>query len=344
MTESTKKFLLPLNIQFFAEVKLADVIEPEVFTEYVTNKTVEKSALYQSGIIVNDPQFDQLASGPSKLMDMPYWNDLADTEATSVAEATDLTAQGISTGKDIARKIMRAQMWGANNLAGALSGTDPMAKIAESVSDYWVRQDQRILLSVLKGIFSAANMSGNVLDISALAAGANVLSAEAFLDAQQLLGDSKSLLTATVMNSHTENFLRKLNLIDYVPVADQGKPIPYFMDKRVIIDDAVAFDTVTGKGEIFLFGEGAIGQGNGSDPNIVATEVDRNAKNSAGIDYLINRRIQMFHPRGIKWTETAVAGDFPTNAELGTGTNWTRVYDNKKIRIAKLAFGTVANA
>lgn len=324
-----------------AEVKLQDVIQPEIFTEYVTNRTTEKSALYQSGIIVNDPQFDLLASGPSKLMDMPYWNDLADTEATSVAEATDLTAQGITTGRDVSRKLMRAQMWGANNLAGALSGTDPMAKIGELVSDYWVRQDQRILLSVLNGIFGAASMSGNILDISALSSGKNVLSAEAFLDAQQLLGDSKDLLTATVMNSYTETFLRKLNLIEYVPIAEQGKPIPYFMDKRVIVDDAVAFDTGTGVGEIFLFGEGAIGQGNGSDPNIVPTEVDRDAQNSAGIDYLINRRIQMFHPRGIKWTETAVAGDFPTNAELGTGTNWERVYDAKKIRIVKFKFGTV---
>lgn len=325
------------------EVKLQDVIQPEVFTEYVTNRTAEKSALYQSGIIVNDPQFNALASGPSKLMDMPFWNDLADTEATSVAEATDLTAQGLTTGKDIARKLMRAQMWGANNLAGALSGTDPMAKIGELVADYWVRQDQRIVLAMLKGIFGSASMSGNLLDISSETAGKNVLSGEAFLDAQQLLGDSKDLLTATMMNSYTETFLRKLNLIEYVPVSEQGKPIPYFMGKRVIVDDAVAFDTVTGKGEIFLFGEGAIGQGNGTDPNIVATEVDRDAKNSAGIDYLINRRIQLLHPRGIKWTETAVAGEFPTNAEIGTGTNWSRVYDTKKIRIAKLVFGTIPN-
>ncbi|WP_147536093.1 major capsid protein [Bacillus marasmi] len=327
-----------------AEVKLADVIQPEVFTEYVTNRTVEKSALYQSGIIVNDPQFNILASGPSKLMDMPYWNDLADTEATSVAEATDLTAEGITTGKDVARKIMRAQMWGANNLAGALSGTDPMGKIAELVSDYWVRQDQRILLNILKGIFAAESMATNVFDISEKAAGANVLSPEAFLDSTQLLGDSKELLTAVMMNSYTETFLRKLNLIEYVPVADQGKPIPYFMDKRVIVDDMVPFSTTTGIGDMFLFGQGAIGQGNGSDPNIVPTEVDRDAQNSAGIDYLINRRIQLFHPRGIKWTETEVAGDFPTNAELATGTNWTKVYDTKKIRVVKFTFGTTANA
>ncbi|CZQ83900.1 Hypothetical protein Tpal_501 [Trichococcus palustris] len=325
-------------------VKLTDVIQPEVFTEYVMNRTAEKSALYQSGIVVNDPQFNELASGPSKLMDMPFWNDLADTEATSVAEATDLTAQGITTGKDIARKLMRAQMWGANNLAGALSGTDPLAKIGELVSDYWVRQDQRIVLAMLKGIFGATSMSGNVLDISGKTVGANVLGAEAFLDAQQLLGDSKDLLTATMMNSYTETFLKKLNLIEYVPVADQGKPLAYFMGKRVIVDDAVAFNTGTGVGEIFLFGEGAIGQGNGTNPNILATEVARDAKNSAGIDYLINRRIQLLHPRGIKWTETAVAGEFPTNAEIQTGTNWTRVYDNKKIRVAKLVFGTVANA
>ncbi|EXU24069.1 coat domain protein, partial [Acinetobacter baumannii 24845_9] len=34
-----------------AETKIADVIVPELFTPYVLNKTAEKSALWQSGIV-----------------------------------------------------------------------------------------------------------------------------------------------------------------------------------------------------------------------------------------------------------------------------------------------------
>ena len=50
-------------------------------------------------------------------------------------------------------------------------------------------------------------------------------------------------------------------------------------------------------------------------------------------DLLINRRVFILHPRGVKWTETSVSGAFPTNAELATSTNWQRVYENKAIRI-----------
>ena len=44
----------------------------------------------------------------------------------------------------------------------------------------------------------------------------------------------------------------------------------------------------------------------------------------------------------MKWTEASVTDEFPTNAELATGTNWERVYDPKAIRIVKHTFKTVA--
>jgi hypothetical protein len=48
---------------------------------------------------------------------------------------------------------------------------------------------------------------------------------------------------------------------------------------------------------------------------------------------LINRRRYILHPRGVKFTSASVAGDSPTNAELETGSNWTRVFENKNVRI-----------
>ena len=42
---------------------------------------------------------------------------------------------------------------------------------------------------------------------------------------------------------------------------------------------------------------------------------------------LINRRRYILHPRGVKFTSASVAGDSPTNAELETGSNWTRVWE-----------------
>ena len=58
------------------------MIQPEVFTPYVINRTMELSALIQSGIMVNNSEFDSLASGPNTLVNMPFWEDLEGEEET----------------------------------------------------------------------------------------------------------------------------------------------------------------------------------------------------------------------------------------------------------------------
>ena len=44
---------------------LQDVIVPELFTPYVLNRTMELSALFNSGIVTNNAEFDALASQAS---------------------------------------------------------------------------------------------------------------------------------------------------------------------------------------------------------------------------------------------------------------------------------------
>ena len=59
-----------------AETKLSDVSVPELFNPYVVNRTMELSALVQSGIVINNPEFDRLASQASPLITMPFYEDL----------------------------------------------------------------------------------------------------------------------------------------------------------------------------------------------------------------------------------------------------------------------------
>lgn len=44
------------------KTKISDVIVPEVFNPYVIQRTMELSALYQCGIIANNPELDRLAT------------------------------------------------------------------------------------------------------------------------------------------------------------------------------------------------------------------------------------------------------------------------------------------
>ena len=309
-----------------AKAQISDVIVPEVFNPYVVQRTMELSALYNSGIISNNPELDRLASSGGTTINMPYWEDLnGDDEVLSDDGA--LTPAKITAGQDIAVLLMRGKAWSANDLAKALSGDDPMAAIGDLVAEYWARRMQATAIKLLDGAFAASNMTNKVLDISSLEDDKAKINGENFLDALQLMGDAKDKLTGVIMHSATETQLRKNNLIQ-TELDSNNKPISLFMEKRVIFDDSCP--TSAGEYTTFLFGEGAIGLGNGGAP--VPTETDRDSL--AGDDILINRKHYILHPRGVKWIGSA-AGSSPTNAELATGTNWSRVYEDKAIRMVK---------
>lgn len=321
--------------------RLEDVIQPEVFTPYTIQRTMELSALVQSGIVQNDSQFDELASGPHTLINMPFWNDLGNDESQVMRNEGDMSVGKITSSQDVARKHARVNAWGANGLSALLSGDDPMRAIADLVAAYWARDMQRILLATLSGVFKSSTMGEKVYDITDRDGDAGTINMNTFLDATQLMGDAKESLTGVMMHSAVETELRKQDLIEYIPQSEQGKPIPYFNGKRVTVDDAMYYDPSTGVGEMYIFGQGAIALGNGSHPRIVSTEVDRNKKSYSGEEVLINRRIFILHPRGVKWNEGGVADVFPTNAEINVGARWTRVYEPKAVRIVKFRFNTI---
>lgn len=306
-----------------AVTKIADVIVPEIFTPYVIEKTAEKSRILQSGIAVANPKLNELVTAGGLTMNMPFWQDLTGDDEV-LSDQTPLTPGKIGADKDIACLLMRGKAWGANELAGALAGDDPMSAIGDRVADYWARQEQKILVSVLKGAFASDDMKDHVLDKSTAVIDGNMV-----LDAKQLLGDNAESLQAIMMHSAVYTELQKQNLIEYTTTTGpSGSPItiPTYLTYNVIVDDGMPKD-----GDVYttyLFARGSIGRGEGTPVSLTPTETDRDSL--AGEDYLINRRALVMHPMGIKWIGDA-AGTTPTNAELATGTNWKRVYEAKNI-------------
>lgn len=319
--------------------KIVDIIQPEVFTPYVIQRTMELSALVQSGIAQNNAEFDQLASGPNTLVNMPYWEDL-DGDSENINDTDDTVAGKIVAGADVAKKIARVKSFAANNLTAYLAGSDPMKAIADLFAAYWGREYQKILLALLDGVFESASMSDKVYDISGLTGDDALFTAKSFIDANQVMGDAKSLLTGVMMHSAVEAHLAKQDLITYLKPSEGSVEVPYFMGKRVIVDDAMAFDSATGAGVAYLFGSGAIAWGNGSHPSILETELVRDGNSRAGVDKLVNRRISILHPRGVKWTENTIADEFPEDVELENGLNWELVYEPKAVRVVKFQFLT----
>jgi hypothetical protein len=331
-----------------AKTAVADIIIPTEFEKYAIERTAELSTFGQCGIVEHAPEFDDLAAGGGREVKMPFWKDLTATRQI-LSDAGSLTVNKIGSDQDIARIHNDAQVWSVNHLAKVISGDDPMQSIVDLVGDYWARTDEGLVVSCLKGIFAAASMAGNRLGIASESvagqSAATRLNGATFVDATVKLGDRADRLTAIAMHSATEAVLRKLDLIDFIPDSEGKAQIRVFQGRRVIVDDNLPTRAGTTDGTVFtsyLFGPGAFGKGSAkleSEPlqggfGTEGVELARVPLDSDTV--LINRRRYILHPRGVKFTSAAVAGDSPTNAELENGTNWTRVFENKNVRIVAI--------
>lgn len=320
---------------------LQDVIVPELFNPYVINRTMELSALINSGIITNNSEFDALASQAAPTVNMPFFEDLTG-ESEQVIEGEDLKDNKITSNKDVAAIIRRAKMWSATDLAAALAGADPMKAIGDLVARFWERDMQKELIAILNGVFgtftpsegsATTRLESNLLDISSKSGTAANWSGSAFIDAEQLLGDAKAQLTGIAMHSATEAYLKKQNLIETVQPSNDVS-FGVYQGKRVIADDGCPVDSTGKIFTTYLFGNGAVALGNGNPVGFVLTETDRAKRKGSGVDYLINRRTNILHPRGIAFTNENVAKtEGPSRAELADPQNWNPVYEPKQIRI-----------
>lgn len=328
-----------------AKTAIADIIIPTQFERYVIERTAELSAFGQCGIVEHDPLFDALAAGGGRTVEMPFWKDLTATRQL-LSDSASLTLNKITSDKDIARIHNDAQAWGANFLAKVISGDDPMQAIVDLVAAYWARIDEGLVVSSLKGMFAAASLSGNLLAIHsesvASQSASTRLTGSTFVDACLKLGDRADRLTAVAMHSATEAALRKLDLIDFLPDSEGKAQIRTFQGRRVMVDDSLPTRAGSTDGTVYttyLFGPGAFAKGVAP----LAGEPLLGGHGTEGVEWyrdalasdtgLINRRRYLLHPRGVKFTSASVAGDSPTNAELETGANWTRVFEAKNVRI-----------
>ena len=324
-----------------ADTKISDVIVPEVFNQYVVERTSDLARFYMGGIVSNNAELDALASQGGKLVNMPFWDDLTgDDELLSDSGA--LTVNPITSGQDIAALHMRGKAWGVNDLAKALSGDDPMAAVGNMVADFWARKYRTLAIQSLVGVLAdnvTTNSGDMINDIAVEAIASHTadtkFSAEALIDGLATFGDSIGGVVGIAFHPDVYYNMQKLDLISFQKESQGDSVVETYRGLRVVVDrtlPTVAGSTDGTKYTTVLFGEGALGLGQGSAP--VPTETDRDSL--AGSDILITRSHFLMHPRGVKFNSTTVVGHTPSNAELALTANWSRVYERNNVRIASI--------
>jgi hypothetical protein len=335
-----------------ASTAIANIYEPAIWAQYFTEMTTEQSLLVRSGIAGTDDTIAAAASQGGRLVDMPFWDDLAhDTGSTTrskVVTDTDdaITPAGLTTDKDIAVKLFRSQAFQSAPIVSYVAGSDPVALIISRFAKWWDKEEQRLLLKVLYGIFSdatvATNLSHDIAGEVTTTDAAKLIGSDAILDTRFLLGDAFGKLTAMIMHSVPFKRLVKLDLIDGVPDSAQNPTaMPRYMGMSVLVDDnmtAVAGSTSGYKYHTFLFGPGAIARQDipleSGDPSIELVREPLKGT-GAGLNTIVTRRYMILHPRGIKYGGSLSGVTGPSDADLATD-NWTQVYLTKNIRIARL--------
>lgn len=333
---------------------ITNIFEPVVYSKYLLEQTVAKSAFFQAGILGSDPEIQDAALKGGRTVQLPFWDDLAhDTGSTTrskVATDTDdsIAPAGVTADYDVAVKHFRTQDFQVAPIVKYASGSDPAMMIVDRYATWWAKETQRLLLLSLKGAFADSTVASELgYDISVEEATTDptkLIGTNAIETARFKLGDAYAKFTGIAMHSVPFQRLRNLDLIDFEPVSAQnplaGKK-PTYMGLDVIVDDGMtttAGSTSGYKYDTFLFGRGAVAYADipleSGDPNM---ELWREPKKGTGAGQLdiITRKYFILHPRGIKYSGSLSGVVSPSDSDLESD-NWTKVYLTKNIRIARL--------
>lgn len=332
-----------------ATTRLSDIIDVVVYQDLPPVNSPEKTAFFDSGIVIRNAVLDGLATAAGKTAELPFWNDIDPTVGPNLSSddpAVFAAAAKVAQGEQSSRKAFLNKGLSATDLASELAmGPRAMEHIRARMDTYWMRQWQRRLIASANGVLAdniAANsgdMVKNVASESIAGQSATTkFNRDAFTDAVYTMGDAAEQLRAIAVHSRVMAQMVKNDDIVYIPDSQGQLTIPTYMGLRVIVDDGLTVTAGTTDGFKYtsvLFGPGAFGYGEGV-PNVpVEVERSESAGNGAGVETLWTRKTWILHPFGFKNTGTPAATSFSLT-ELAAATTWERVVERKNVPMAFL--------
>ena len=327
----------------------SDIIVPEIFTPYLIEATTQRDAFLSSGVV--QPMAELDASEGGDFINVPFFSANLSGDFEVLTDSSSLTPGKITANKQVGVILHRGRAFESRDLAALAAGADPMAAIATKVAAYVANQRQKDLLKCLEGVFGGltSNTGAAFIDLSFDKTGQTALGPRQVAKARALLGDQGDKLTAVAMHSAVYYDLVERKAIDYITNTEArlstaatgastinaiagsitsayagDNSVPVYMGMRVIVSDDLA-PTSTNY-PVYFFTAGAIASG---EQMALRTETDRDIL--AKSDAMAIDLHYCYHPIGAKWGTTVN----PTQAQLATIGNWTKVYETKNIGIVR---------
>lgn len=325
---------------------LSDVVFRDELRDYMRVNTAEKTAFFQSGILVNNRDMSTLLASPSNTFTIPWWVDLdASIESNYSNDVyTDIAVPlSVTSASMQARAAYLNEGWNAMSLVKNITNQDPLEFVASRLTSYWQRVAQRRAIATTIGIYND-NVASNGGDMVIDAGG--TINAAAIIRAKATMGDYSGQLgglSVIAMHSAVQTELQILNLIDFTPLADQIPEFGRFQGMRVVVDDSMP---VIGTGAdakylSVIFGPGALGYAEEQADNDIRYTEEEERGNGGGAETLWTRRNFVIHPLGYSFLSATITGTPGTTrpvsanwADLALATNWERKFDRKQVPLA----------
>ena len=324
--------------------------DPDVFTDYIQEVDPVHTSIINSGVLRVSPEISAVLTDKNNVFTVPNYAPLSG-EAKNYDGETDNTPVEVSAKKQTGMAFRRMAAWKDQDFTRELTGADPLGDVARKVAYYQQKNNQKDLLSIIDGVLSVDAMSSHVKDITASKGSSstatptaeNRLSADTFLDAaQEALGDNFDDLTMVAMHSRVYTNLLKLQLVNNIATTpdaySRGVQFGVLLNKYlVMVDDSLTTGTKDGAATYttYLLGEGSIATARNvriDRPNYV----NYDPESKGGVNKLYTKWGMAMHPLGMSLDVSKIAKNSPTRTELGTKANWTKVWDAKNIKLAKI--------
>lgn len=294
-------------------------------------------ALLNSGALVRNATFDEIASGAGATANIPLFKDITDQVDAIQVEDTAPTIQNIGSGLMVGAILNRVTANGVTALARQVSGGDAVAGITSQLAQRRLKQRQTTLVNILRGLFNFSAAPGGSSALSAvrkdvsLEAGASpaagqLFTAANFAAAAGLLGELQDSIQAGALMIHGDIYA-SLKAAD--PTAfDRPSNVPFVMERYkgipIYISNVLrrAGGTSGFTYDSYIFSKGVVAWGekpqiDSIDAASLIYDMDK-AKNN---DIIYDRTRFVLHVNGAKWVGSP-AGQSATNAELATAANW----------------------
>jgi hypothetical protein len=301
--------------------QISDLWTPDIWVKAIREKQATFPSLLNSGIAVNTPLFDEIATGSGTSATVPFFKDITGQDDEIQVENTAATVLGL-TGDTMVAPILTARR---------------------------LKQRNKTLYALLRGAFNTAGASGASAPLSSQrvdsfdetgtdATGDQTFNPDLFITGKALLGElSDELMNgALLLHPNVMASLERADKESFQTGVESGLPftirtyrgIPVFTSEllyRAGSSNGYVYNT-------FLFAKGVVAKGekmqaSGSpgSPAIDVASLNYNPDVNLNNERIYDRTRHVMHLNGMKWTGTP-SGQSATDAELATYTNWSYVY------------------